>query len=447
MIRIQEIQQALRHVVGWRQAFKPSQYLDGSLTRTESGLYFQDAHPMMTVDNMAAIMPDDFSSQYPAWNAGDTFVKGAKVTHGGYVWKSRQDGNTGHQPAASDFNGDFSSDFGNEWWGAYNPLTDYLQQLTEAGITQAIQTFLQEKQLTEETRNLLERRTFFDGAGRLNAMLQNTGKLVGFEIVPVRSMGVTMKIDKVGFQMFGGAGFIRLYLFHSSQPTPIKTWDKYVDATNGAFHWFELPDCYLPYISDNNNSGGSWYLCYNQNDLPFGMEAINMTKDWSKEPCATCVGYSNVETWREITQYMQVSPCCHAATADFRDNPQLWDIAETSYTNTINWGLNCEVTVSCDLTDFIISQRNIFANVIQRQVAYNALRTLAMNPDVRVNRNQSNATRTDLLYELDGNVQTHRKGLGAELDAAYKSLSLDTRNLDRVCLQCNNHGVKYRNAF
>ena len=177
------------------------------------------------------------------------------------------------------------------------------------------------------------------------------------------------------------------------------------------------------------------------------MEAINMTKDWSKEPCATCVGYSNVETWREITQYMQVSPCCHAATADFRDNPQLWDIAETSYTNTINWGLNCEVTVSCDLTDFIISQRNIFANVIQRQVAYNALRTLAMNPDVRVNRNQSNATRADLLYELDGNVQTHRKGLGSELDAAYKSLSLDTRNLDRVCLQCNNHGVKYRNAF
>ena len=436
----------MRHVVGWRQAFLPTQYIESSMQRSESGLYFQDAHPMMTIDNMAAIMPDNYNMQYPAWNAGTEWKEGAKVSHGGFVWKAKQD-NTGHEPAASDFNGDYSSDYGNAWWAAWNPLNDFLLQLTDAGIAQAVQQFITDKQLTNETRNLLERRTFFDGAGRLQAALQNTGKLVGFEITPVRSMGVTMKIEKVGFQMFGGRGFVRLYLFHSSQPAPIKSWDFYLDASNGMFKWFDLEDCYLPYISDENNAGGSWYLCYNQDELPLGMEAINMTKDWSKEPCATCVGYSNIEAWREITKYMQVSPCSHAAPDGFRDNPQLWDIAETNYTNTINYGLNCEVSVACDLTDFIISQRQIFATVLQRQVAYNALRTLALNPNVRVNRNQANATRNDLLYELDGNVQTRRNGLGFELEKAYQALSLDTRNLDRVCLQCNNHGVKYRNAF
>lgn len=437
----------MRHVVGWRQAYKPTQYLDATLTRSESGLFFQDAHPMMTVDNMASIIPDEYNTQYPAWTADATWVKGAKVSHGGYIWKSRQDGNTNHEPAASDFNGDFSSDYGNEWWMAYNPLNDFLDTMVEGGIAKTVQTFIQMKQLTEETRNLLERRTFFDGAGRLQAALQNSGKLVGFEITPVRSMGVTMKIEKVGLQMYGGTGFVRLYLFHSSQPLPIKFWDLYVDATNGMFHWFDLDDCYLPYISADNNAGGSWFLCYNQNDLPLGMEAINMTKDWSREPCATCTGYYNIETWREITKYMQVSPCCHQAPQGFKINPQLWDIGETSYTTTINWGLNCEVTVACDLTDFIISQRQIFATVLQRQVTYDALRTLAMNPNVRVNRNQSNATRNDILYELDGNVQTRRNGLGYELEKAYQALSLDTRNLDRVCLQCNNHGVKYRTAF
>lgn len=446
MVRINDIKNAMRNLVGWRQAFNPSLYISEKMTHTESGLYFQDAHPLMTLDNMAAIMPDDYGLTYAAWNANKTYVTGEKCRHDNIVWIARRQ-NKGVTPAASDFNNDYSRDYGNPDWAPFNPLNDFLNTIVESGIAQTVQTFIQMKQLTSETRNLLERRTFFDGAGRISAMLQNTGKLVGFEITPVRSMGVTMKIEKVGFQMFGGQGFIRLYLFHSSQPQPIKSWDLYVNATNGMFHWFGLEDCYLPYISDNNNAGGSWYLCYNQNELPFGMEAINMTKDWSKEPCATCVGYSNVETWREITKYMQVSPCSHAAPDGFRDNPQLWDIAETNYTNTINYGLNCEVSVACDLTDFIISQRSFFATVLQRQVAYNALRTLALNPNVRVNRNQANATRNDLLYELDGNVQTRRNGLGYELEKAYQALSIDTRNLDRVCLQCNNHGVKYRNAF
>ena len=435
MIRITDIQNALGHVVGWRQAFTPSLYIDEALTQTETGLYFQDAHPLMTIENVASIMPDGYGLTYADWSAVKTYATGEKVSHSNKIWIALK-ANTNQEPADQ-----------SEYWGEYNQLSDFLADLTSAGIAQMVQTFIQMKQLTNETRNLLERRTFFDGAGRLQAALQNTGKLVGFEITPVRSMGVTMKIEKVGFQMFGGRGFVRLYLFHSSQPAPIKSWDFYLDASNGMFKWFDLEDCYLPYISDENNAGGSWYLCYNQDELPLGMEAINMTKDWSKEPCATCVGYSNIEAWREITKYMQVSPCSHAAPDGFRDNPQLWDIAETNYTNTINYGLNCEVSVACDLTDFIISQRQIFATVLQRQVAYNALRTLALNPNVRVNRNQANATRNDLLYELDGNVQTRRNGLGYELEKAYQALSLDTRNLDRVCLQCNNHGVKYRNAF
>jgi hypothetical protein len=50
----------------------------------------------------------------------------------------------------------------------------------------------------------------------------------------------------------------------------------------------------------------------------------------------------------------------------------------------------------------------------------------------------------DILYELDGNSQGRASGIGYELKEAYKSLSLDTSGIDRICLSCNNHGVKYR---
>ena len=68
-----------------------------------------------------------------------------------------------------------------------------------------------------------------------------------------------------------------------------------------------------------------------------------------------------------------------------------------------------------------------------------------MNPNVRVNRYQSNATRTDILYELDGNTSGVRPGgLGYQLKKAYEALKLDTQGLDRVCLSCNNRGVRYK---
>lgn len=439
MHRIKEIQDALLHVCGWEQSYNPKEAIDSDLTRSESGLMFQGAHPLLTLDTMRAIMPDDWGYQYPEWNSRETYSAGTIVKYDlngnddELYWESIRDNNTNEIPGESVL-----------FWKPYNILSDFLERVTRNGIATAIQTFTQIKQLDKETRNLLERRTFFDGAGRIRATLQNTHKLVGFEIVPVRALGVTAKIEKIGLQMTGGTGIVKMYLFHSSQIDPIKTFDLDFQVKNGGFQWFTLEDCFLPYISKDNNSGGSWFLCYNQDELPQGMEAINVSKDWSREPCGTC-NIGSVEVWRELTKYLQVTPFMYNAPETFAEYPELWDIAYTMYTNTQNYGLNCEITVGCDLTDFIISQRQIFQDVIQKQVAVIALRALAMNPNVRVNRYQSNATRTDILYELDGNTSGVRPGgLGYQLKKAYEALKLDTQGLDRVCLSCNNRGVRYK---
>lgn len=439
MYRIKEIQDALLHVCGWEQSYNPKEAIDSDLTRSESGLMFQGAHPLLTLDTMRAIMPDDWGYQYPEWNSRETYSAGTIVQYDlngnddELYWESIRDNNTNEIPGESVL-----------FWKPYNILSDFLERVTRNGIATAIQTFTQIKQLDKETRNLLERRTFFDGAGRIRATLQNTHKLVGFEIVPVRALGVTAKIEKIGLQMTGGTGIVKMYLFHSSQIDPIKTFDLDFQVKNGGFQWFTLEDCFLPYISKDNNSGGSWFLCYNQDELPQGMEAINVSKDWSREPCGTC-NIGSVEVWRELTKYLQVTPFMYNAPETFAEYPELWDIAYTMYTNTQNYGLNCEITVGCDLTDFIISQRQIFQDVIQKQVAVTALRALAMNPNVRVNRYQSNATRTDILYELDGNTSGVRPGgLGYQLKKAYEALKLDTQGLDRVCLSCNNRGVRYK---
>lgn len=436
MIRLQDIQNAFLPVVGWQQDYNPQNQIDDALCQSESGLTFQGAHPLVTLANVRAIMPDDYLYKYPQWKNDVSYRAGAKVKHKGVVWLALAD-NAGSEP-----------DENNSDWEPFNSLSDFVRHLTINGINTAVQQFIQEKQLQQETRNLLERRTFFDGAARLAATIDPTGKIVGFEIVPVRAMGVTTKIERIGLQMVGGTGTVRLYLFHSSQVAPMRVVDLEFTNTKGGFQWFTPEEpIYLPYIpgtdGNGNDSGGAWFLCYNQNELPAGMRALNVSKDWSVEPCQTCLGGS-IESWRQMTKYLQVSPFGIHAPLDFAEYPEMFDIGLIGYTNTMNYGMNVEISVGCDLTDFIISQRQIFATVIQRQVAANVLRTIAMNPDVRVNRNQVNVTRDELLYELDGAPTGRASGLGYELKQAYRALSLDTRGLDRVCLQCNNHGVKYR---
>ena len=453
MYRLKEIQEALLHVVGWQQSYDPTDAIDARLTESESGLTFQGAHPLCTMNNIRSIMPENYILRYPEWNILKEYREGTKVRHNGIVWIANRD-NVGVEPVKSDFNDDFNNDFGGENagdWVIYNQVSDFVEQLTRNGINTAVQRFVQEKQLRSETRSLLERRTFFDGAARLKATIDPSDKIVGFEIVPVRSMGVTMRINRIGLQMVGGIGKVRLYLFHSSQVGPMRVIDVNYTNANGGFQWFEFGNdnpIYLPYIPgasvrNGNDAGGAWYLCYAQNDLPINMQALNVSKDWSREPCGTC-NIGSVTTWREITKYLQVSPFRVSRPEDFEENPEMFDVEAIAYTNTLNYGLNCEVSVECDLTDFIISQRQMFAPVLQKQVACDALRTMAMNPDVRVNRNQSNASRMNLLYELDGNTEGQRPGgLGYDLSKAYKALALDTRGIDRICLSCNNHGVKY----
>lgn len=444
MIRLQDIDRALLGVVGWAQDYNPARTIDAELCKSESGLTFQAAHPLLTLDNIAATMPDDYLFAYPDWNALYSYVVGQKVRHEGKVWICNKD-NTGVEPQLSDFNADFNNDFGSEnagEWVVYPYLSDYLRRNTVDGIHAVVQRFLQDKELTEETKSLLERRAFFDGAARLESIIEPTGKLVGLEIEPVRAMGVTTKIERVGLQMIGATGEVTMYLFHSSLREPVRVLKFDYTNSSGGFQWFvPKEDVFLPYKGVTTDDGGAWYLVYNQDELPRWMRALNIAKDWSRSDCRTC---GAIEYIKEISKYIRVSPFKTAVPDGWDESPRMFDNGMLAYTSTVNYGINLEISVGCDLSDFIITQRGIFATAIQKQVAANVLRTVAMNPDVRVNRNQANVTRDQLLYEIDGNPQGRPSGLGYELNLAYKALSLDTRNLDRICLQCNNHGVKYR---
>ena len=447
MYRAKEVEEALLHVVGWEQDVNPDLQIAGGLTQSESGLTFQSAHPMCTLAMVNALVPSDWDRSIKAWDENDVIRKGEIRKHKGYCWKAKKN-SQGQEPPYNDFNGDFNDDFGNEYWRVTNLLTEKTEQLTRRGIQNAVQRWMSTKRVNKESRTLLEHRAFFDGAGRLQDTMPNQDKIVGFELVPVHGLGVTVKIDKVGLQ-FNSPGKVTIYVFHSGKSEPVYEHTFGYDRTNGTFKWFEPKDWYLPYLNPWG-AGGSWYLVYVQRDcIPDDgvlMEAIRVSKDWNAEPCGSC-NIGSVQAWRELLQYVKMSPFQVGTPGDWdRYDPHRWNLANNAYTPYTNYGLNVMVSVQCDVTDLIIKNKQQFAPVIKLQTAYDILRNADMNPDVVVSRYQSNISHTDVRYELDGSAATHKKGMGIELDKEYAALEVETQGMDKVCLGCNNRGIRFRTA-
>jgi hypothetical protein len=111
-----------------------------------------------------------------------------------------------------------------------------------------------------------------------------------------------------------------------------------------------------------------------------------------------------------------------------------------NFANT-TYGMNLDLSIGCDLSDFIISQRSIFASVLQKEVAVNVLRRMLHNPNVKVNRNQMNAA---LQMDIEGNTMLKSPGLVGELNKSYKALDLDTERMDSACLACKKNGIKIK---
>ena len=435
MYRVNDIKTGLLHLVGWRQNHESQDLtISDSLTESLSGLYFQQAHPLLTLQNIKSIAPVFASNPYKTYSNDKRYALDERCE---YKTKSYKALKAAYQVLP---------DSDTEYWVEVDQFSEWLENKTKDSIANAVSNFIMNKQYDGATK-LLENKVLFDGAGRLCDTVNNESALVGFEIVPIRSKGVTLRINKIGLQ-FTEAGKVTLYLMHSSSSDPIRVIELVRTKAN-AMEWFVQTDLYLPYLSDDVDAGGSWYLMYNQSELTGNNQAIYKDRDWSKGPCASC---SRLETiaWQALSRFLEVYPLKVSSQNMAHDNT-LWSIEDNLYTMYSNYGINLEVSVECDITDFILEQKGLFQDIILKQVAVDILKEMAYNPNARINRNALNATaginasKGDILYDLNGDPNSFkRSGLIYQLEKAYKAISLQTNGIDRICLPCKSTGVKYR---
>lgn len=430
MYRPNDIKANLTDLWGWRQNYDTADFtISDSLTQTITGQYYQEVHPLLTLENVKSIAPDFKNIDYDGWLVTTQYRVGDRVTLNELHYRAKVD-NIGLTPETNPTQ-----------WERFNPFSEWLENKTQASVLKAIRSFWDSKMADNKMRNILESKTLFNSTARIKNLVPEGSNFVGFELVPIRANGVTTKIEKIGLQ-FTGTQDVTLYLYHSSRTQPIKT-QTFTRTRDGGMQWFDVTDFLLPYSSSEIDSGGSWYLVYDQTAVSTG-RAISKDKDWSKKPCGTC-DRDEVSSHRIWSKYLEVHP--FKIASDQVVGGAIWDVANNLYTYETNYGLNLQLTIECDITDIIIQQKKTFQNIIGLQVAIDMLREFAYNPSYKIGRKQQNPgmDKMSILYELDGDSQSYKKsGLGYQFSEAMKAVSIDIKNMSRVCTPCKNGGVRFK---
>lgn len=372
MYNVSEIKNEFIGLVGWNQNEYSTGFQLTDLTTSASGLFFNEVHPILTLENIASVCPE-----FDQMNLANTDA-------------------------------------------VNTAFTAWLKKKTEAGIVNGLEAWIEQKAEFGTSKNLLSRSSLFDSTGNFTDLETSTGKVVGFEISPSRSKSLMLKVKKLNVQ-FDTNQTIEIKLFKSGQKSAIET-ESVVYDSSGSVQEVSV---------DWSLSGeGSYFIVYDQQLL--SGSAINGVKDYNFEN----QGYTSFPLGR----YLKATAFCVAVA----DASELWDLKENQYSLSTNYGLNFELSVECDYTNFLIEQKLLFKNIIRYYVAIDMMRTIAFNPESRVNRNEANFTRSEILYEINGDTQGRNSStIFGRLTKAIAAVQFDKTGIDSICLPCKKRSIRF----
>ena len=387
--------------IGWRTELGSAPAQPVGLLTTRSGLYYNDAHPLLTYANLRSIAPDFSVLTFTAWSGATTYVTGNMVSIGGKVYRAIAGSLNQTPPNAT-------------YWEEVHFFAEWLQEKTEAGILRAVEDWIASKFDQRTARTLLANSRLFPHTRPDRQPDVNESRLAGVEIVPSASDNMLLRVDEIGL-CFTDSQTVTVRLYSSNSAVPIQE-EELVYTEEGSEQWFSL--------GWNMPAGPVYYIAYSQAEIIGNSLNGVDTFDFMRHECSRVL-----------------YPSAFTAPGD---GTELWNARQNRYSASTNYGLNLRITVRCDYTRFLLSQGDILKGLIQKSVAMSLLREMAYNPSSRVNRNESNVSQTQILYEIDGDSQGRPGGLKMAYDAEMKAARFDRENIDAACIPCRTSGVKYR---
>lgn len=406
MFNVEDLKDALDTAIGLRDSDDPT-LPTCTKTTSDTGSYYNDYHPLVTWDNLYSMAPNYDGNSYADFSSTATYATGdiAKTSNVAYE-ALRTIAATSTLPSASTA------------WAS--PVNSWVTEKIDASIGKLTNDVRKQKIVAESSKTFLSTIQLIDGAGRIEDTITADSRFVGFEIIPKYTNNIKGVLDYIGLQFNATQSNIPLYLYHSSQYSPIGIF-RFTTTTVNSFDWQSASSNIstgmysMPYIDYANNidAGGTYYLGYFEDDI----SGSAIEKDY-----VSC--YSSTR-YRSISQWMSIRPIAVSTL----NGTNLFDIDDVGYVDS-SFGLNLSLSVKTDVTELLVSNKGLFTDALGYQFALDMLDEMLHNSSSRINRNQENATRNKILYELTQDQNDNN--LYSKYIMAVKALGIEFGNLSQV---------------
>jgi hypothetical protein len=242
-------------------------------------------------------------------------------------------------------------------------------------------------------------------------------------------------IEQIGIQLSQTQETLTFHVYHTSQAERIAT--VIVSPSKaGSFEWF-IPESslILHNLTDAYSSGGAFYIMYDQDELVG--QAIDARYNFTTAPCS-CNPWA-YKNWNKRSRFFSIRSCYIEAGDRPGSVAEMFDIRKVKYAAT-NYGINFDVTAKCDLTQFLIRQKSVFAPAIRDMVIIRLLEQMR-------NSTRQNGVDEKVKQLAAFALQARSVGGGGmieQLDRKIKTIDFEISALDSVCMPCANRpGVKH----
>jgi hypothetical protein len=425
MFNITTVQDCLTGLIGWKPSENPcAEPLAPTITASSSGMFFNDAHPLLSIDNIESIAPDFANFKFNTWDIAQTYEVGDRVRFSGVVYQSLTASNIGNQPDSSPIQ-----------WGQIDLFSEWLESKTRSFYAQFVNRIFVQKSINKITKSLFDDRYIFQGVGSFNDLIIKQGRFVGFEIIPNRQEDISLKLNKIGFQFNQIQTGFTLYVFHSSQEEAIHT-ETITTSGSNSFEWFNLSSAIeLFYASNEYDAGGAFYIGYFEDDIQG--QAIKKSFNFSR-PCSTCRGGADFRFWRTWSKFFSITPVSFGA--DALNGNFMPDIDLIREESTNNFGMNLNVSAECDLSEFLCRHLRQMTFPLMKYVGLEFVKEFANS--IRLNREKSELQQKALI-ELDDRQGSFT--LKQEVENLMKDIDFSFSDLNSACMPCNEkNGINHK---
>jgi len=347
-----------------------------TLSDSESGQYYQDFHPMIRLDYISALLPSDY------------------------------------------------------------PLDTFLDDIETSAIKQFLNKLQTFKKLNNSGQDLARNNLIYDNILK-NKPIINESRFVGVEFaLNDTSVGIRAIINRVGLYLTTAQPSLTLYLFNSLQEDAVNTYT-FTSVNANSFTWLET-QINIDYQDSSGTDGGVWYLGYYQDDL-VGQAISYDVLNWQNGYCQKCDGGTRSSKYNSISKYINMSPF-YVSGSSLPAVGKLFDADDIVYNYTCNFGMNFNVSVVCNLSQFWIDNRLTMVNGIGKTVALKILQM--MKASSQISAIEQNV-QFNIIRDLEGDRETQSVPFWQQAERSIKATNFDQSNINTTCVPCARKGAIY----